>query len=87
VEAPSSTAQFAAFGRSRWWASGRDGVFATVDGGGTWSGPFGADLHVSYVDFVNESTGFGFASPLGYGANSGSILRTDDAGRTWRSLA
>ena len=86
VEAPSSTAQFGAYGRSRWWASGRDGVFTTVDGGVTWSGPFGADQHVVYVDFVNDSTGFGFSSPLGYGANDGSILRTDDAAQTWRPL-
>ena len=83
VEAPASTDQFAAHGRSNWWAAGRSGLFSSTDAGHTWAGPFSADKPVSSIDFVDDSNGFGVYSPVGYGATGGSLLRTSDGGRTW----
>lgn len=83
VEAPSSTAQFAAYGRDHWWAAGRDGVFASTDGGATWSGPFGPPHQIGEVDFVSPTTGYGLSSPLGYGGVGGSLVKSTDGGITW----
>lgn len=60
----------------RGWTVGDNGIYMTIDGAGSWSGPINTGIAFNTVKFTTNTTGFA-------GSQNGNLYRTTDGGATW----
>ncbi|MEN8142238.1 MAG: YCF48-related protein [Thermodesulfobacteriota bacterium] len=60
----------------RGWAVGDNGIYMTIDGAASWSGPIHTGIGFNTVTFTTNTTGFA-------GSQNGGLYWTTDGGITW----
>jgi photosystem II stability/assembly factor-like uncharacterized protein len=73
----------------RWWLGAAGHLFATRNGGRSWEqiAQFAGISRIIGVHFLTPEIGFVSAIGTGDAANSSVVLRTDDGGETWPTVA